>query len=123
MVRVARENETEDRKRRELIDARNTADSLAYQTERTLRDLGERISAQDRQNIEEKIRELRETLKGEDIQPIRQQSEDLQIAFHAISQQMYAHQQQQGQGNGNGNGHGPQGPDEGEVVEGEFREA
>jgi molecular chaperone DnaK len=121
MVQTAREHEAEDRRRRELVEARNTADSLAYQTEKTLRDLGDRLPAGDRQNIENKVRDLREALKGEDTAHIRRLSDDLQNAFHAISQQMYAQQQS---GQPGGNGQGSQRPDdEGEVVEGEFREA
>jgi molecular chaperone DnaK len=119
MVRTAREHEAEDRRRRELVEARNNADTLAYQTEKTLRDLGDKIPAGERQNIENKVKDLREAIKGEDTSRIRQLTEEVQNAFHAISQQMYA----QGQGQP-GNGRGPQSPeDEGEVVEGEFREA
>jgi molecular chaperone DnaK len=122
MVRAAREHEAEDRRRRELVEARNNADTLAYQTEKTLRDLGDKVPANERQNIENKVRELREAMKGEDTNRIRQLTEEVQNAFHAISQQMYA--QQQGQGEQPGDGRGPEGPeDEGEVVEGEFREA
>ena len=126
-VRDAREHETEDRRRRELIEARNTADSLAYQTEKTLRDLGERVPAAERSNIESKIGVLRESIKGEDTAGIRHQIDDLQNAFHALSQQLYAQQGQpqpsQGQTPGD-NGHNrPRGPEgEGDVVEGEFRE-
>jgi molecular chaperone DnaK len=129
MVQDARKNESEDRKRRELIEARNVADSLAYQTEKTLRELGDRISATDQQEIQRKIENLRETLKSDDLAQIKRQSDDLQNAFHAISQQLYAQQtgQQVGQQpGGNGNGHVPGSDgrsDEGEVVEGEFRSA
>jgi molecular chaperone DnaK len=124
-VREARENEGADRQRRELVEARNTADSLAYQTEKTLRELGEKVQAGERANIESKINALREAIKGEDTAGIRRQTEDLQNAFHALSQQLYA---QQGQPQGQApNGHGPdgqRGPEgEGDVVEGEFREA
>ncbi len=122
MVRNAREHESEDRSRRELIEARNNADNLTYQTEKTLRELGDKVPAEDRQNIESKIKELRETIQTEKIDSIRRQSEELQNAFHAISQQMYA-QQQQAQPGGNGHGpHNPEGEDEDEIVEGEFRE-
>ena len=122
MVRDAREHEADDRTRRELIEARNAADSIAYQTEKTLRDLGDKVPAGERANIESRIESLRETLKGEDTAQIKRQTEELQNAFHALSQQLYA---QQGQaGSAGGNGHSPEGPeDEGEVVEGEFREA
>ena len=125
MVQTAREHESEDRRRRELIEARNTADSLAYQTEKTLRDLGERVPAADRENIQNKANELREAMKGEDTAHIRRLSEDLQNAFHAISQQMYAQQQAQpGEQAPGADGRTPGGPeDEGEVIEGEFREA
>lgn len=129
MVNEARDHQADDRKHRELIEARNVADSLAYQTEKTLRELGEKVPADERQNIEGKIVELREAAKGEDIDQIKQLSEDLQNAFHAISQQLYA-QQAQGQEQQAGgyapgsNGNGSSEPnDEGEVVEGEFREA
>jgi molecular chaperone DnaK len=121
MVRNAREHESEDRQRRELIQARNSADSLAYQTEKTLQELGEKISPEEKTRIQEKINSLRETMNSDDISTIRSQTEDLQNAFHAISQQMYAQQQNEP----GSNGHGPQGDqqEEGEeVVEGEFRE-
>jgi molecular chaperone DnaK len=127
MVKEAREHDVEDRKRRELIEARNTADSLAYQTEKALNELGDKIPSDERQSIQEKIANLREAIKGEDLSNIKRLSDELQNAFHALSQQLYAQQGQAAQsGNGsssNGNGtHG--GPDdEGEVVEGEFHEA
>jgi len=124
MVRQAREHEAEDRQRRELIEARNTADSLAYQTEKTLRDLGDKVPGNEHQNIQEKINQLREAAQGEDIQHIRRLSEDLQNAFHAISQQMYA-QQAATAGPGpmpNNPGAGPRN-DDGDVIEGEYREA
>jgi molecular chaperone DnaK len=138
MVAQAREHEAEDHRRRELIEARNTADSLAYQTEKTLNDLGDKVPANERENIQEKVNSLREVMKGEDVQRIKSLSDDLQNAFHAISQQMYAQQQAAaGAGMPGGNGHGPAaetgGPeaddgksspeDEGEVIEGEFHEA
>jgi molecular chaperone DnaK len=126
MVEQAREHEAEDRKRRELIEARNNADSLAYQTEKTLSDLGDKVPASERQSIQGKIDELREAMKGDDINRIKNLSDELQNAFHAISQQMYAQQQAAGQApgaNGSGQAEGEGGPDEGEVVEGEFREA
>jgi molecular chaperone DnaK len=122
MVSEARDHESEDRIRRELIEARNTADSLAYQTEKTLRELGDKVPTSERQNIETKINELRETLEGDSIDQIRQQTEELQNAFHAISQQMYAQSQQPGSNGHGSQDHNDEGEEEGEVVEGEFRE-
>ncbi len=125
-VRDAREHEAEDRRRRELVEARNTADSLAYQTEKTLRDLGDRVPAAERSNIESKINTLRESLKGDNTAEIRRQIDDLQNAFHALSQQLYAQQgqpQSQGPARGGNGRSGQRGPEsEGDVVEGEFRE-
>jgi molecular chaperone DnaK len=126
-VREAREHEADDRQRRELVEARNTADSLAYQTEKTLRELGDKLPAGERANIESKVNDLREALKGDDAARIKRLSEELQQALYAISQQLY--QQQGGQAPGSvpgGNGHGPSsgnGRSEGDVVEGQFREA
>jgi molecular chaperone DnaK len=117
MVQAARTHEGEDRQQKELIEARNNADSLAYQTEKTLGDLGDRLPVNDRENIENKIKDLREEIKGNNTSQIRQKTDDLQNAFYAISQQVYAHQQAS-QG---GNGHSPESPED-EVVEGEFRE-
>jgi molecular chaperone DnaK len=126
-VRDAQQHEAEDKRRREMIEARNQGDSLAYQTEKTLRELGDKVPANDRTNIEAKVRDLREALKGEDTARIKKLSEELQQAFYAISQQLY----QQGQpstaapgGNGQGPAVEPQpGENDEGVVDGEFREA
>ncbi len=130
MIREAREHEAEDRRRKELVEARNNADSLAYQTEKTLRELGDKISSSDRDRIQAQINDLREAIKGDDINNIRRKSDDLQHAFHAISQQLYAQQGQAGPSGAPGGGYttasgngGGSKTDEGEVVEGEFREA
>jgi molecular chaperone DnaK len=129
-VREAREHEAEDKRQRELIEARNTADSLIYQTEKTLRELQEKVPSNDRQNIEAKLSQLREATKGNDTSRIKNLINEVQNAFYALSQQLYA-TGQPGQtetypGSGStpgGNGHKPGNPDnEGEVLEGEFRE-
>lgn len=126
MVNEARQHEGEDRKRRELIEARNAADSLAYQTEKALRELGEKVPAAERSNIEEKISKLRQAMNGDDITHLHRLTEELQNAFHALSQQVYAQQSTQPGSNGSGigsNGNDTGASGEGEVVEGEFREA
>jgi molecular chaperone DnaK len=132
MVQQAREHEAEDRRRKELIEARNMADGTIYQTEKTLVELGEKVPEGERETISKKIEELRVAVNGDDTALIKRLIQELQNAFHALSQQLYAHQEQAGQsgytpGNGHpagGNGNGAQQSpeDEGEVVEGEFRE-
>jgi molecular chaperone DnaK len=136
-VEEARRNEAEDKKRREIIEARNNADSLIYQTEKALRELGEKVPANDRSNIESKVSELKQALQGDDLNLIKKLSEELQNAFYALSQQMYAQGQQtppsggpQGFGGdqpGPGAG-GPQTPppppeSDGDVIDGDVREA
>lgn len=120
MMKEAREHEREDQTLRELVEVRNQADSLAYQTEKTLAELGDKVPAEERTQIENRVGELRKAAEGEDKDAIRRLSEELQNAFHALSQQLYA--QEQSGASASMNGHGP-GEDEGEVVEGEFREA
>ncbi|OGO20152.1 MAG: molecular chaperone DnaK [Chloroflexi bacterium RBG_16_48_8] len=121
MVSEAKKHEGEDRRRRELAEARNQGDSLAYQAEKALKELGDKVPANDRQSIEAKIADLREALKGDDIQRIKKLTEEVQQASYALSQQMYA-QQAQPASEGTAGGGAP-GGEEGDVVEGEFREA
>jgi molecular chaperone DnaK len=121
MVQEAKRHEGEDRKRRELVEARNQADSLAYQAEKALKELGDKVPADDRQSIEAKIAELRQAFQGDDINRIKQLTEEVQQASYALSQQLYAQQAPSGsEGPAPGS---PSGEEEGDVVEGEFREA
>lgn len=124
-VREAREHEAEDRRQRELVEARNRGDTLAYQTEKTLRELGEKVPSNERRALEEKIGDLRAAIKGNDTAQINHMSDELQNALHALSQQLYAQQAQPSNTASAGNGHGSVRNDdaEGEVIEGEFHEA
>ncbi|MEJ5223150.1 MAG: molecular chaperone DnaK [Anaerolineales bacterium] len=119
MVEEARRHEGEDRKRRELIEARNNADSLAYQTEKTLKDLGDKVPASERSRIEGMISNLRAAAQTEDTARIQKQTEELQQAFYALSQQLYSQGQPQPETPG-----GPGAPSsaDGDVIDGEVRE-
>jgi molecular chaperone DnaK len=127
LVQEAKRHEAEDRKRKELVEARNNADMLIYQMEKTLRDLSDKVSASDRGRVEGIIEDLKRAKEGEDVTRIRQLIEQLQQASYAMGQQMYAQQQAGGaQPGGNGgsppdHGAGPM-PGEEEVIEGEFQE-
>ena len=126
LVQEAKRHEAEDRRRKELVEARNTADALIYQMEKMLRELGDKVSASDRGRIEGIIEDLKRAKEGDDTARIRQLIEQLQQASYAIGQQMYAQQQAAGgpQAGSAGPGAGPTpggGGDE-EVVEGEFHE-
>ncbi len=118
MVQEARQHEAEDKKRRELIEARNNADNLAYQLEKTLRELGDKVASNDRSNIEGKINELKQAAQTDDINRIKRATDDAQNAFHALSQQLYAQGQPQAQGQPGG----PSGSNEGDVIDGEVKE-
>jgi molecular chaperone DnaK len=121
MVDEAKENEAEDRKRRELADARNAGDTIAYQAEKALSELGDKVPADDRDKIEKGIADLQEAIQGDDIDKIKRLTEEVQQASYALGQQMYA-QQEGPQATGEpGDEGGPE--EEGDVVEGEFREA
>jgi molecular chaperone DnaK len=119
MVQESRQHEAEDKKRRELIDVRNTADTLVYQTEKALRELGDKVSNSNAQDIQGKIDELKSAAQGEDVNRIRRASEQVEQAFHALSQQLYAQGQPQPQPEG---GPAPRPDDEGDVIEGEVKE-
>ncbi len=134
MIREAKEHEAEDRRRKELADARNLGDTLVYQTRKALKDLGDKVPAAERERIEVKVKELEEVLKSDDLQRIKQLNDEVQQMLHVLSQQLYSAGQTGGSAAGGptagaatsgGNG-GPQaqggGSDE-DVVEGEFREA
>jgi molecular chaperone DnaK len=95
MVEESKAHEAEDQQRKEFADARNAGDSLAYQTEKTLNELGDKVPEGDRESIEGKVSELREALEGDDIERIKQLTEEVQQASHALSQQLYA---QEGEG-------------------------
>jgi molecular chaperone DnaK len=137
MVKESELHAEEDRKRRELIEARNTADSLAYNAEKTLRELGDQVPADIKTEVEGKITEVRDALQTEDADRISRASDDLSQAMQRIGQAMYAQQQASAgthgpgfdgvSGNGTGNGAtepGTAGAREAEegTVEGEFRE-
>ena len=123
MVQQSRQNEAEDRKRKEMVEAKNNADSLVYQTEKALKELGDKVPSHEQQSIQNKIESLSEAIKSDQIDQIKRLSEELQNAFNALSQQMYAQQQPaepQPGGNGNGRSQNQSPVDEGEVIEGEF---
>jgi molecular chaperone DnaK len=125
MVQESRKNEAEDKKRREAIEARNMADNLVYQTEKALRELGDKVPASERSNIESKVSDLKQAMQTEDVDKIKKLNDELQNAFHALSQQMYSQgQPQPGSGpQASGPSTPPGGDAEGDVIDGEVRDA
>jgi molecular chaperone DnaK len=92
MVKDAEAHAADDKTRREVIDARNQADSLAYSVEKTIAENRDRLPATDVSRVESAIAAVREAVKGEDLPAIRAASDDLQKASHAIAEQLYKQQ-------------------------------
>ena len=122
MVKDAKAHESEDKSRRELIDARNQADSLAYQVEKTVNENREKVPVGELSRIEAAIANLRKLAEGDDLAAITRSIDDLQRASHAMAEQLY-------KGTGSRSSEGPEGSQgsqgsdvkHGEVVDAEVR--
>jgi molecular chaperone DnaK len=114
MVREAELHAQEDRQRKEEIEARNRADSLTYQAERALQDVGAKLSADLRSEIENKIKVVRDALAGSDLTRVRSATDDLERTMQRIGQEVYS---QSGTSTGNGTS-----SEEPGTVEGEYHE-
>jgi molecular chaperone DnaK len=95
MVTDAESHADEDKRLRELVEARNNAENAAYQAERQLKDLAEQVDEASKADIEQKIKDVRESLTSEDSAEINAKAEALQQAFHAVSEAMYRRAQEQ----------------------------
>jgi molecular chaperone DnaK len=129
MIREAEEHESEDRKRKDIVEAKNTADSLMYTTEKTLKEHGDKVDSMTRASIENAIADLKGVVKGEDATLIRKKIDALTAASHKLAEVIYSSAAQGGAGAagaqaGAGAGPGAGGssrPDE-DVVDAEFEE-
>ena len=97
-VNEAKKFEEEDKKKKESVEVRNNADALVFQAEKSLKELGDKLSADDKSKIETEISNVKEVLKGEDIEAIKNASEKLSTAFYEISSKIYQQQNPGGQG-------------------------
>ncbi len=114
MVRDAQEHAGEDRQRRERAEAVNRAEALVYETEKNLKELGDKLSPDSRSRLEGALGRVRESMKGEDIGEIRSSTEALQQTWQQVSSEIY--QQAGAQAGGQrGGGGGAQGPTGGEA--------
>lgn len=128
----------EDKKKKEIVETRNHADSLAFTAEKTLKELGDKVGAEDKKQVEDAVKEVREALKGEDMEKIKTTSKKLEEVMQQVGAKMYQAaqaasqaQQQTGQG-GETQGQTPQGSEQNKqddapqkdenVVEGEYEE-
>jgi len=120
MMSEADQHKAEDAQRKEVVDTRNQADSLAYQLEKTLRDLGDKVDGATRGDLEAKINDVREAIKTDDVTRIQRTMEALQQASMKLGETMYAEQPGAAPGS---DGAGTTEANEEDVVEGEFSEA
>jgi len=105
MVKDAESHADEDRRQRELVEARNNAENAAYQAEKQLNELGESVDEDSRKEIQQAIADVRGVLESEDPAEINAKAEALQASFHKVSEQMYAQAaQQQGADGASANG-------------------
>lgn len=107
MVKEAERFADEDKRRRDAAEARNRGDSLVYQTERMLKDAGDKVSAEERQTVETRLNALKEALKTEDVERINAAINELQQASSKVAEAMYAKAAAGGSGGGTSSGPEP----------------
>jgi molecular chaperone DnaK len=117
MIKEAEQYADRERERREEAEARNACDNVVYSVERSLADVGDKVSDDDRKQITEKLEAAREALKGDDVAKIKAATDELLQASHQLAQQAYAQAQQTQQAGGGEAAAAGGGPDD--VVEGE----
>jgi molecular chaperone DnaK len=113
-------NAEADKRKRELVEARNNADSLCYQVEKTLKEQGDKVSDADKKPIEDAVAKLREVAKGEDTAAIKSATDALQQATHAMSEAMYKATAAAGGGPGEGATPSSATPADDDAIDAEF---
>lgn len=128
MTREAESHAEEDRKRRELIEARNQADSMIYSVEKNVKEFGDKIGAAEKSRIEDAIAKLKSVMGGDDLDAIKAAQEELTTASHKLAEAMYAKTAEQqaggqasGQAGAGGQAGGQQKKDD-NVVDADFEE-
>jgi molecular chaperone DnaK len=119
MVDDAEAHAEEDRRQRELAEARNLGESAAYQSEKQLGELGDKVDASSKEEIESAIKDVRDSLTSESAEEIKAKTEALTAAFQKVSEQIYAAAQQQAASDGGSAEGEPAGEEEEEVVDAE----
>lgn len=118
MVDDAKKHESEDKKKREEVDIRNQADQLIYQTEKSLKEFGEKVSAEDRKRVEEGVNDLKEALKGDASANVQKRLDALNRVWSEVASQMYASAKQKDSKKESGEKRGP--GEEGEIKDADF---
>jgi len=120
MVKEAERHADDDKRRREEAETRNEADTMAYSAEKTLRDLGDKVPADVRSDVETKVTAVRDAIKGGDMQEMKRRSEELSAALQQVGAAAYG--QPEGEQTPPGGGEQGSQDDDGQTVDGDFRE-
>jgi molecular chaperone DnaK len=126
MVKEAESHADEDKRRREEAEIRNRGDQLVYQIEKNLRDLGDKVPADMKSDIEWKLKDLKDAVAANDVNRIQSASQAVEQASHRLAEMLYAQQSQQyaqqaAAGGGPQPGPGTSPPDDGDVIDAEFK--
>lgn len=124
LVKDAETHAEEDRKKRELVDARNAADSLIYSTEKTIKEMGDKLDASTKEEINQAISTLKKAMERDSTEEIKRCSEQLTRASHKLAEAMYARasQQRQAQAGSTGTQSGTRASTDEEVMDADFEE-
>jgi molecular chaperone DnaK len=124
LIKDAELHAEDDKKKKELVEARNSADALIYSTEKSIQDLGDKVDDETKAKVEEATAALKKAMEGEDAQEISRLSEELTKSSHKLAEAMYQQASQDGQeqaGGGEADGQGGDAPDD-DVVDADFEE-
>ena len=124
LIKDAELHADDDKKKKELVEARNSADALIYSTEKSIQDLGDKVDDETKTKVEEATAALKKAMEGEDAQEISRLSEELTKSSHKLAEAMYQQASQDGQeqaGGGEADGQGGDAPDD-DVVDADFEE-
>jgi molecular chaperone DnaK len=110
LVKEAELHAEDDKKKKELVEARNQGDSLIYQTEKSIKELGDKVDADVKTKVESSIETLKKAMEGTDADAIKSASEELMQTSHKLAEAMYAQASNAGQAGGPGAGAGPEDP-------------
>jgi molecular chaperone DnaK len=132
LIRDAELHAEEDKKKKELVEARNAADTLIYSTEKSMKDLGDKVDGATRSQVEAAMSPLKKAMEGDDIEQIKRLTDQLMQASHKVAEAMYQKASQSGDPSSEGGAGGPGGsgseghsstkPADDDVVDADFEE-
>ena len=122
MVKEAEANAAEDKKRKELVEAKNHAEAMIHSTTKSMKEFGEKIAAADKSAIDAAIAELKSVMEGEDAAAITAKTNALAQVAMKLGEAMYKAQSGAGAGGADGDAGEPQGPGEDDIVDADFEE-